>query len=134
MTLLKRTCKECHIEKDIEDFYRSGKNSKGLQKHRWVCKQCYDKYHHRRKEKRRKLMYEIKKDLCCNICGYSRETHKTFKTSALEFHHHEDNKSFSISDAFSNGYKWSRVIEEMEKCIVLCARCHAEIHSINEPN
>ncbi len=79
MTPLKRTCKECHIEKDIEDFYRSGKNKHGLQKHRWVCKQCYDQYHHRRKEKTRQLMDEINKALCCNMFGYSRDTHKSFK-------------------------------------------------------
>ena len=133
MNPLKRTCSKCGIEKNIEDFFRSGIRN-GEQIYRRRCKACSSQYYINRKDKRRKMLYEIKKDLCCCVCGYSKETHKNFKTGALEFHHHEDNKSFSVSDAFSNGYKWNRIIKEIEKCIVVCARCHAEIHAINDPD
>ena len=133
MNPLKRTCSKCGIEKNIDQFHRSGMRN-GEQLYRSNCKPCANQYHLDRKDKRRKMLYEIKKDLCCCMCGYSKETHKSFRTGALEFHHHEDNKSFSVSDAFSNGYEWSRIINEIEKCIVVCARCHAEIHAINDPD
>ena len=60
---------------------------------------------------------------CCQVCGYSR------CSEALEFHHFESTgKDFGISD---RGYtrSWDRVIKELDKCILLCANCHREIHT-----
>ena len=59
----------------------------------------------------------------CQICGYSR------CPEALEFHHLESNgKEFGISD---KGYtrSWKRIAAELDKCILLCANCHREIHA-----
>ena len=59
----------------------------------------------------------------CQICGYSR------CSEALEFHHLESTgKDFGISD---RGYtrSWKRIIEELDKCILLCANCHREVHA-----
>ena len=59
----------------------------------------------------------------CQICGYSR------CLEALEFHHLESTgKDFGISD---RGYtrSWKRIIEELDKCILLCANCHREVHT-----
>ena len=56
---------------------------------------------------------------CCR-CGYKKET------KALTFHHLEPNKKdFNIS-----GKSWSfeRLKKEVDKCILLCANCHIEIH------
>lgn len=59
----------------------------------------------------------------CQICGYDR------CVEALEFHHlNSSRKDFGIS---SKGYtrSWSKVLEELEKCILLCANCHRELHA-----
>jgi hypothetical protein len=59
----------------------------------------------------------------CEICGYSK------CSDALEFHHLEkDMKDFGIS---SKGYTrgWGRVKEEIDKCILVCANCHRELHA-----
>ena len=58
---------------------------------------------------------------CCKICGYS------MCIKALEFHHLDPNeKDFS----FSQGTKsWERVKIELDKCILLCANCHREVHA-----
>ncbi len=59
----------------------------------------------------------------CESCGYFR------CAEALEFHHLDPKqKDFSIS---SKGYTrgWDRVKEELDKCIMLCANCHRELHS-----
>ena len=59
----------------------------------------------------------------CEICGYSR------CPEALEFHHKEvSSKDFGIP---AKGYtrSWARVIEEIEKCVLVCANCHREIHA-----
>ena len=59
----------------------------------------------------------------CNICGYNK------CIDALEFHHlNETEKSFGIG---AKGYtrSWEKVKEELDKCILVCANCHREIHA-----
>ncbi len=58
---------------------------------------------------------------CCSICGYKK------CIEALEFHHKQD-KNFGISET-GNTRSWEKVKKEIEKCILVCANCHREIHS-----
>jgi hypothetical protein len=58
----------------------------------------------------------------CVVCQYSR------CLKALEFHHIEsDKKDFGIS---AKGYtrSWKIILKELDKCILLCANCHREVH------
>ena len=59
----------------------------------------------------------------CIKCGYNK------CQGALEFHHIDPTtKSFGIS---SKGHcnSWDRVKEELDKCILICANCHRELHA-----
>ena len=59
----------------------------------------------------------------CEKCGYNR------CIDALEFHHNNSSgKDFGISE---KGYtrSWIKIKEELDKCILLCANCHREIHA-----
>ncbi len=57
----------------------------------------------------------------CSICGYNK------CDKALHFHHLDPNeKEITISRLRSHAV--DRLIEEIEKCIVLCANCHYELH------
>lgn len=59
----------------------------------------------------------------CERCGYDR------CVEALEFHHTDPTKKdFNIS---SKGHtrSWNRVQAELDKCVMLCANCHREIHA-----
>ena len=57
----------------------------------------------------------------CQICGY----HKCLE--ALEFHHLDPaKKDFSISS--SDVLSYDKMKEEVDKCILVCANCHREIH------
>lgn len=57
----------------------------------------------------------------CFVCGYKR------CIRALTFHHLDPSKKdFTISGAHC--IKWSRMAEELNKCVLLCANCHSEIH------
>lgn len=77
-------------------------------------------------QKRRKKIREMAvkyKGAKCSNCGYD----KCYE--ALEFHHlNSDGKDFGISN---KGYtrSWARIKEELDKCILLCANCHREVHS-----
>lgn len=75
----------------------------------------------KRRKKIRKMAVEHKGGKC-EICGYN----KCLK--ALEFHHIDINgKDFGIS---AKGYtrSWVEVRNEVEKCVLVCANCHRELH------
>jgi len=67
----------------------------------------------------------------CNICGYNK------CMDALHFHHKDPSqKKFTISTAiFGSGPKHfneQQIMDEVQKCTLLCANCHFEIHSEND--
>lgn len=55
----------------------------------------------------------------CARCGYDK------CPTALTFHHTEG-KTFGIAHA--NCRAWSKVKQELDKCVCLCLNCHAEEH------
>lgn len=58
----------------------------------------------------------------CNICGYSK------CIDALCFHHvNPKEKSFGLSNNYNK--EWTVLKEELDKCILLCLNCHAELHA-----
>lgn len=58
----------------------------------------------------------------CQKCD---ETHP----ATLQFHHLDPStKSFSINRAVMKCRSWDEIESEIEKCIVLCANCHAKLH------
>lgn len=60
---------------------------------------------------------------CCQICGYDR------CQEALEFHHIDPSvKEMGFGKARANPKAISKLLDELEKCILLCANCHREIH------
>lgn len=57
----------------------------------------------------------------CQICGYNK------CNSALEFHHIEPHqKDFTISGGTKS---FENLKPEVDKCILVCANCHREIHA-----
>lgn len=58
----------------------------------------------------------------CVVCGYSR------CVGALCFHHRDPNeKEFTISG--NHCRRWDVLKQELDKCVLLCTNCHAELHS-----
>lgn len=56
----------------------------------------------------------------CAICGYDR------CFSAFDFHHVELGvKDFTISQKMTS---WAAIEREVKKCVLLCSRCHREVH------
>lgn len=56
----------------------------------------------------------------CEICGYNKSK------KALEFHHKDPSeKDFSLG---GKSWAFDRLKKEVEKCILVCANCHREIH------
>lgn len=77
---------------------------------------------HKRRRKVREQAIEYKGGQC-ERCGYNQ------CLDAFEFHHRDPTqKDFSISN---KGYtrSWKKVQEELDKCAILCANCHREVHA-----
>ena len=85
------------------------------------CKKCAVIAVTKRRQKVKQLAIDYKGGKCIN-CGYNK------CAAALQFHHKDPAiKSFDISVAgFTRS--WQKIKEELDKCDVLCANCHAEEH------
>lgn len=76
-------------------------------------------------KRRRKIreMAVVYKGGSCQSCGYNK------CLEALEFHHLDPSqKDFAISQ-YGHSRSWERVQKELDKCAMLCANCHREIHA-----
>lgn len=108
-----------------------------------ICARCGEKFYPKKQAKTRRYCYDcIPEDFAvadtrkaikkwgleykghsCQCCGYDA------CTEALEFHHvDETTKSFNLSD-HNIKLDWPIIKKELDKCIVVCANCHREIHA-----
>ena len=88
---------------------------------KYRCRKCASEAVQKRRIKVKEKAIEYKGGKC-ERCGYDK------CSEALEFHHpNPDSKDFGISQ---KGYCWSwaKIKIELDKCILLCANCHREIH------
>jgi hypothetical protein len=100
--------------------------------------QKYQKQYHLKTWKKRRLKHlglnrkrrlalaawlkTYKLTLKCITCGEN-------DSVCLDFHHkNSKEKESSIANMVSEGYSMASIIEEINKCIVLCRNCHAKAH------
>jgi hypothetical protein len=70
--------------------------------------------------RRNKLRAIAYKGGSCQSCGYSKSV------AAMVFHHRDPSqKDFQIS---GRTISWQRMQTELDKCDLLCANCHFELH------
>ena len=117
---MEKRCYRCKETKSISDFYIDKYRKDG---HRYLCKKCCYEVVKEFRQKKYKFVQDYKLSKGCAICGYNK------CASALDFHHSGE-KEFNIGvEAGSKSLELT--IKEMNKCIVLCANCHREIHAEN---
>lgn len=113
-----KNCPKCKETKPLSEFY---KRRSGTQPSVY-CKSCTieQTIERQRLFKRRCIEYKGGK---CIRCNYDK------CDAALEFHHtNPSEKDFSVAHARLT--KFSIVVtKELDKCLLLCANCHREIHS-----
>jgi predicted DNA-binding protein YlxM (UPF0122 family) len=76
-----------------------------------------------RKNAINKWFKEIKRQLRCEKCG---EDHP----ACLEFHHlNPSEKKINLSEAVAiKGWSKNKILDEIDKCVVLCSNCHRKLH------
>lgn len=89
-------------------------------------KAAYAKRNKERKIKLKAWFLEYKKTLSCEKCKLS--DHR-----CLEFHHIDPKiKDDEISSMIAKGMLPERILEEIKKCMVLCANCHRIEHYVSK--
>lgn len=114
-----RKCYKCKEIKPLtqEFFCRESSKSDTL---RFLCKQCISDAIVLR-QKSSKLKWIKYKGGQCEICGYNRTPR------SLHFHHRNPNeKDFTIGKYRNRA--WETTKAELDKCALLCANCHGEVH------
>ena len=126
-----KNCNKCGLDKNEDEFTKNKSNNlsswcnsckreKAREWYKANKNQIKEKQSGYRKE-RRKWFEEYKLTLKCERCG---ENHP----AVLDFHHLDPHsKEFTVSDQV-----WTRnpkhVMDEINKCIVLCSNCHRKLH------
>jgi len=113
---LKR-CSKCKEEKPVAEFYFR----KTEQRHQSYCKVCLCKAQIDRWIQRKKDAVAYKGGKCIK-CGYDRNY------AAMGFHH-RDPKKKDVDWGKLRLKKWSVIVKELDKCVLVCHNCHAEIHN-----
>ena len=113
-----KICSKCGVEKPITDYHKNGFDNKGNQKYRGYCKDCANAREKARYQEKRQFIDNQRTQ--CVKCGETRPY-------VLDFHHiDETSKDFTIGK-IKKGNK-DIIQKEIDKCIVLCANCHRELH------
>ena len=102
----------------IEPFMNRCQHCDKILVNKNLCNSC--RANHRRFELKKKcLAYKGNK---CLVCDYKR------CSQALHFHHLDPSaKEFTISGKHCKSE--SSILEELNKCVLLCCRCHSEHHA-----
>jgi len=116
MRKAKRTIMTC--KKHGETEFRLYKEKDNF---RWRCFKCNMESVAKRRKKIKEKAIEYLGGKCSK-CGYSK------CSRALEFHHiNPEEKDFGLSQKGLTR-AWERTRKELDKCILLCSNCHAELH------
>lgn len=129
MRVGRKICKECY--NNDRAIYREMNREKTRQATRNWMNKNKDEILSRRRDKypeKKKLRDAMKQTLvnlrggCCFVCGYKK------CLSALEFHHTDPTKKdFTVSHNMKTEITQD-ILNEVNKCVILCANCHREVH------
>ena len=77
-----------------------------------------------RKKEKREWVNNLKKGKKCSKCDEDR-------WFCLEYHHRDPyEKEFTVAECISCGYGKETILNEIEKCILLCGNCHEHFHHL----
>ena len=129
---MQKKCSRCKIEKDIDCFSLNKAKKSGRQT---TCKECQKNYSNQHYQKNKSIYIERASKKKKEIRKWWKEYKKQFKCACgeshpacIDFHHPDNNKEKDVSTLFNEGAV-KKGLEEIEKCIPVCANCHRKIHA-----
>lgn len=119
--ILNKLCGQCNeFLPYTNDNFLILRKKEGCKKRSTTCKNCEYKKNRDRHSNRKQELVNMHGG-CCNLCHYKEYI------GALEFHHinpSEKDKNYKQLIRLSP----ELVLQELEKCILVCVNCHREIH------
>lgn len=125
-----KKCGSCKQEKSFDEFGKSKSRKDGLQSYCKACRKLYTDQWYKENQalqvsrvganqaRIQQYVYDYLKEHPCVDCGESR-------VPCLQFDHIDPTlKSFNVSTGFKVA-GLQKVIDEIAKCVVRCANCHA---------
>ena len=80
---------------------------------------------------KRKLVQYRKRELVAYKGGKCERCDEEYHPNVFDFHHHDHTlKKFGVSQA-NMQRSWANLLNEVDKCHLLCANCHREVHTFN---
>lgn len=114
-----KKCTTCNKVKEMNDFYSENDN-----KYHSSCKECYREKARIKYHKRANDLNDYKSKIGCNKC-------KDKRGYVLDFHHKDPStKSYTIAANPNVAIDSEKFLEEISKCVLLCANCHREFHHL----
>jgi len=112
-----RYCSRCKKDVKTENFHQR----RGRAFSSTYCKPCTAEQTLSRMRKLKSQMIDYKGG-CCVRCGYDKYQ------GALDFHHLDPNEK-DFNPSHLKRYKFDETVKsELDKCILVCANCHRELH------
>lgn len=104
-----KSCSKCGTTEDKQAFVK-GRNR---------CKLCYNKYFYSKRNKRRTVVNELKRNKPCHDCG------KSFHPIAMDYDHiNPAEKEDDVAMLIDLCVSMKRITDEIAKCELVCANCH----------
>jgi hypothetical protein len=115
------TCKVCKEVKDAAEFPKASITKSGRA---GTCKECTAAKWKTVRLERSAELYKMRGQ-CCEKCGDFHDNPAFF-----DWHHIDPTtKKYEVKTMICS--KWDKVLEEAEKCLMLCPNCHRKEH-LNE--
>lgn len=125
VSLRLKYCGGCGKDRPTSEFYRNTRQKDGLQTQ---CKVCIKKKKPRAPV-RNAHRQDRKAKLVQRAGGLCHDCHAVFPDCVFDFHHLDPKtKRFAVSGSQLER-RWSELVKEADKCILLCANCHRIRHS-----
>ncbi len=112
-----KTCTCCNRLLSLKEFYKKPPSN-----YHTYCISCFNKKAIERQRNIKKLAVEYKGGKC-EKCGYNKYL------GALHFHHLNPIEKDINWKNYGNRKFDKKFKKEIDKCILLCANCHSEIHN-----
>lgn len=129
-----KKCPRCEKIKQLVEFNFRNKATGELQPHCRVCQQALTKESYRlnrqhyidkskvRSTQQQEKYNRWKQTLLCCVCA---ESHSW----CIEFHHTDSGTKEGTVSSFARRAGGKKFVEELSKCIVVCANCHRKLHA-----
>ncbi len=134
---MNKTCTVCKQTKLLSEYNKKKTGKDGLQPH---CRECsHEKFqlyysknrakHHANVQTRnKKIIQEIMdwlstiKQVGCTLCPEK-------NSCCMDFHHLDPSTKVSEVGVLVKNQSYRAIVDEINKCVLLCANCHRKVHN-----